>query len=1063
MSSPSKAKKKAAAGTRNIMDFFPSARKTSVFNKKDGTTAPTSPKRCSPSPKQERKSPVRKKGRSKSPATAVVRERKRKLSKSSFPSDSELTAYEGERENGERERETERVREAVTKRETVRKRETVASKEPQRKERKRSQSPKLAGKKRKTRTEAETPAIASERQKSPALKRKRLAEAEESGEGALDAFRLPPPPGKRVSVFSAGTKREREPERRENVTPESVTPAVKETETKKRVTTDNDDNDDDVSLLPTPPGPPSKLRKLRESSMSPRKEKAPPRRSPTRTKSPKRTKSPTKSPVRKKKSKSPKRVAGRGGQVSETSMPPPFVASPKKAPAPAAAPPATSASPSKGGGGNWRQYQNRGPPKAKGSKEVPKGATNCLLNSRFIITGVLESLERDEATRLIQDHGGTVMKTIGVHLNYAVVGDAPGPGKMKKIEARNAMADKSKHITILDEDALFDLIRSSPAQQLSEKQRKALAKKNAPAKVSVAKPVGGATSGVPSNGGADGTESQLWTDKYRPISCSDLVGNPGAIKQVRAFLAKWKAGKVGSKDKRALLISGDPGIGKTSAALLIAKDMGFETVEFNASDTRSKKAIDLHISSLLGNRTITSMFAPKHKAANDTDKNKVLIMDEVDGMSGSDRGGIAELIKLIKTTRTPIICICNDRQSTKIRSLRNYCEQISWRKIMPQQAVPRLLGIAKNEKLDITSELAHKIATLANGDMRQMLNSLQMFRVSKRHMHSSDVERMEKKQTSLNVFECIPQLLGQQTQQRASMMEKLDLYFVDMSLTPLFMQENYIKATPAVVQQLRQRPAAGGVPPVQVALHQHLQCLSSAAESISDGDLVDEATRTNQSWSLIPYHGVLSTVRPGWFMQGGLGGMQAFPSWLGKFSTTRKNERLLTDVRTRMAAVTRADLPATLLEYMPLMRRSLVNPLLRQDTDRVQELFDIMETYRLTKDDWDSIMAVTKLSNMTRDPFAWIPEKTMKEFGKLYTRAHYREKDGFTKKKTSSAKAAVLDEFGDLVIEAETDEDTDSELPNSDKLIKIKKPRKPRAAGKKKAAAPRAKKAAKKA
>jgi len=820
------------------------------------------------------------------------------------------------------------------------------------------------------------------------------------------------------------------------------------------------DSDDDVAILSTPPEPPSKLRKLREASVSPRKQKAP-ARSPTRA-----PKSPTKA---KRKSKSPKKV--RKATAVETSTAPPFVPSPKKAPAPApsAASPApaaaaatTSPAKSAGGAANWRQFQNRGPPKALGSKEVPRGAENCLLNKRFIITGVLESLEREEATRLIQDHGGTVMKSIGVHLNYAVVGDAPGPGKMKKIDARNAMAEKSKHITILNEDSLFELIRTSPAQQLTEKQKKALAKKNAPAKVTVAKPAAAAAGqgGPPGSGG----ESQLWTDKYKPATGGDLVGNPGAIKQVRAFLAKWKAGRVGPKDKRALLISGDPGIGKTSAALLVSKEMGFETVEFNASDTRSRKAIDLHIASLLGNRTITSMFAAKRPAAGaaETKKNKVLIMDEVDGMSGSDRGGIAELIKLIKTTRTPIICICNDRQSTKIRSLRTYCEQISWRKITAQQAVPRLLGIAKNEGLDISAELAFKIATLANGDMRQMLNSLQMFRVSKKHMHSSDIERMEKKQTTVGVFECIPQLLGQNTQQRATMAEKLDLYFVDMSLTPLFMQENYIKATPAVVQSLRSRPVPGGrVHPAQVALRQHLQCLASAAESISDGDLVDEATRRNQAWGLIPYHGVLSTVRPGWAMQGGLGAMQAFPSWLGKFSITRKHERLLTDVRTRMAAVTRADLPATLLEYMPLMRRALVNPLLRQDTERVPELFDLMQTYNLTKDDWDSIMAVTKLSNMTRDPFAWIPEKTLKEFGKMYTRAHYKEKDGFTKKKAVADKAPVLDEFGDLVT-ADTDEDTDSEAPGSDKLIKMKKPRKKRAPAKSKAKAkPKAKPKAK--
>lgn len=49
-------------------------------------------------------------------------------------------------------------------------------------------------------------------------------------------------------------------------------------------------------------------------------------------------------------------------------------------------------------------------------------------------------------------------------------------------------------------------------------------------------------------------------------------------------------------------------------------------------------------------------------------------MDEVDGMAGNeDRGGIQELIQLIKTTKIPIICMCNDRNHPKIRSLVNYC------------------------------------------------------------------------------------------------------------------------------------------------------------------------------------------------------------------------------------------------------------------------------------------------------------------------------------------------------------------------------------------------------
>jgi replication factor C subunit 1 len=42
-------------------------------------------------------------------------------------------------------------------------------------------------------------------------------------------------------------------------------------------------------------------------------------------------------------------------------------------------------------------------------------------------------------------------------------------------------------------------------------------------------------------------------------------------------------------------------------------------------------------------------------------KKSVIIMDEVDGLGGSDRGGIAAIIQIIKKTKTPVICICNDR------------------------------------------------------------------------------------------------------------------------------------------------------------------------------------------------------------------------------------------------------------------------------------------------------------------------------------------------------------------------------------------------------------------
>ena len=62
------------------------------------------------------------------------------------------------------------------------------------------------------------------------------------------------------------------------------------------------------------------------------------------------------------------------------------------------------------------------------------------------------------------------------------------------------------------------------------------------------------------------------------------------------------------------------------------------------------------------------------------DEKKVVLMDEVDGMRNGDRGGIQELIRVIKTTKTPIICICNDRDSPKVRSLASNCYDLQFNK-----------------------------------------------------------------------------------------------------------------------------------------------------------------------------------------------------------------------------------------------------------------------------------------------------------------------------------------------------------------------------------------------
>lgn len=123
------------------------------------------------------------------------------------------------------------------------------------------------------------------------------------------------------------------------------------------------------------------------------------------------------------------------------------------------------------------------------------------------------------------------------------------------------------------------------------------------------------------------------------------------------------------KTFKAALLSGPPGIGKTTSAHLAVKEVGYDYFELNASDTRNKKGLHQNVAD-----AVTSKSLVFGRTQEEMTRRHVLIMDEVDGMSGNeDRGGVQELIALIKSSRVPVICICNDRNHTKIRSLSNYC------------------------------------------------------------------------------------------------------------------------------------------------------------------------------------------------------------------------------------------------------------------------------------------------------------------------------------------------------------------------------------------------------
>ncbi|KAK1175600.1 replication factor C subunit 1-like [Acipenser oxyrinchus oxyrinchus] len=703
----------------------------------------------------------------------------------------------------------------------------------------------------------------------------------------------------------------------------------------------------------------------------------------------------------------------------------------------------------------YRSYLNRDGPRALGSKEVPKGADNCLEGLTFVLTGVLESMERDDAKSLIERYGGKVTGNISKKTSYLVLGRDSGVSKTEKAESLGT--------NILDEDGLLDLIRKQPGKR--SKYEIAAQAENTPEKTTPPKRAESAkrkTPTPPKKGlsfqqeslekveppapSQNKEESLLWVDRYKPTSLKNIIGQQGdqsCANKLLRWLRNWhhntggdkkpaaKFSKFGGKDDgstfKAALLSGPPGVGKTTTAVLVCEELGFSYVEQNASCTRSKNSLKVVIAESLNNTSIKNFYSgTSHTVSN----KHVLIMDEVDGMAGNeDRGGIQELIGLIKNTKIPIICMCNDRNHQKIRSLVNYCFDLRFQRPRVEQIKGAMMSVAFKEGLKVPPPALNEIILAANQDIRQVLHNLSMWSVRDKVLTydqaKSDASKA-RKDVKMGPFDVCRKVFaaGDETA-HMSLIDKSDLFFHDYSLAPLFVQENYVHVRPA---------AAGG------NVKKHLMLLSRTADSICDGDLVDRQIRSRQTWTLLPTQAIYASVLPGELMRGYMSQFPTFPSWLGKFSSTGKHDRVIQELSMHMCLRTHVSKRAVNMEYLPFLRDSLVRPMAEHGAEGVSEAVQLMDDYCLMKEDVDNIMEISTWGGRP-DPFSKLDPKVKSAFTRTYNKeTHLTPYSLQAVKKAKRGAGSTVDlgdEFGTKDTQPEDNESEDT--IETDAMIKQKK------------------------
>lgn len=200
-----------------------------------------------------------------------------------------------------------------------------------------------------------------------------------------------------------------------------------------------------------------------------------------------------------------------------------------------------------------------------------------------------------------------------------------------------------------------------------------------------------------------------WTEKYRPATLKQVLGNGKAIDELRVWALSWERGE---PITGAAILYGPAGTGKTSAALALAHDLDWDYIEMNASDARTAGMIE-------------KVAVPASRSQTFSGKPRLVILDEADNLHGTaDRGGAAAMLRLVRDTRQPVLLIANEYYEID-KSLRDAIKGIQFRSVRSTTIAQALRSICQAEGIDCDPDILIAIAERAGGDLRSAINDLQ--------------------------------------------------------------------------------------------------------------------------------------------------------------------------------------------------------------------------------------------------------------------------------------------------------------------------------------------------
>jgi len=350
------------------------------------------------------------------------------------------------------------------------------------------------------------------------------------------------------------------------------------------------------------------------------------------------------------------------------------------------------------------------------------------------------------------------------------------------------------------------------------------------------------------------TVEMPWVEKYRPKSLKDMALPTAKVRGQRVklteelikfvkefFIERNRINKKNSRikaynrtviekeqkevlkiniEKAAVLLEGPPGVGKTSIVFALANDFNMEVIETNASDTRTRAALERRLKETTKSRGIMDFITESRE--------KLILIDEVDGIYGvQDRGAVPTIIELVQNTQFPII-MCSNEYKTNLQPLYNKIRRFEVSRLAKGEVLKIVHNILKKENITQLKEGdLELIVEKNNGDLRGVINDIQGISQGKMEGNTKELILSLRRDSLEEIFSLIRDLFRVSSLREArNLTDKSD---VDYNFLYKWVNENlptFIKTNSELVD---------------------------AYENLSLADEIFGRIRITQYWGLLPY------------------------------------------------------------------------------------------------------------------------------------------------------------------------------------------------------------------